>query len=80
MGVYAATIAEETVRQIEDFMNYRADGKYQIIIYNNISDLNQTNLGFDLEQYNTGGLTRLGGNKVMCIFQRVAMPFSANYA
>lgn len=68
LGVYAATIAEETVRQIEDFMNYRADGKYQIIIYNNISDLNQTNLGFDLEQYNTGGLTRLGGNKVMVHF------------
>ena len=68
LGVYTATIAEETVRQIEDFMNYRAEGKYQIIIYNNISDLNQTNLGFDLEQYNTGGLTRLGGNKVLVHF------------
>lgn len=68
LGVYAATIAEETIRQIEDFMNYRADGRYQIIIYNNISDLNQTNLGFELEQYNTGGLTRLGGNKVLVHF------------
>ncbi|MFN3530248.1 MAG: hypothetical protein ACK417_10050 [Bacteroidia bacterium] len=68
LGVYTATIAEETIRQIEDLMNYRADGRYQIIIYNNISDLNQTNLGFELEQYNTGGLTRLGGNKVLVHF------------
>ncbi len=68
LGVYAATIAEQTIRQMEDYLNYRADGRYQIIIYNNISDLNQTNLGFDLEQYNTGGLTRLGGNKVLVHF------------
>lgn len=68
LGVYAATIAEQTIRQVEDFLNYRADGRYQILIYNNISDLNQTNLGFDLEQYNTGGLTRLGGNKVLVHF------------
>lgn len=68
LGVYAATIAEQTIRQVEDYLNYRADGRYQILIYNNISDLNQTNLGFDLEQYNTGGLTRLGGNKVLVHF------------
>jgi Tol biopolymer transport system component len=68
LGVYTATIAEETIRKIEEFLNYRADGKYQIIIYNNIADLNQTNLGFDLEQYNTGGLTRLSGNKVLVHF------------
>lgn len=68
LAVYAATIAEQTIRQVEDFLNYRADGRYQILIYNNISDLNQTNLGFDLEQYNTGGLTRLGGNKVLVHF------------
>lgn len=68
LGVYTATIAEETIRQLEDFLNYRADGRYQIIIYNNISDLNQSNLGFDLESYNTGGLTRLGGNKVLVHF------------
>lgn len=68
LGVYAATIAEQTIRQMEDYLNYRADGRYQILIYNNISDLNQTNLGFDLEQYNTGGLTRLGGNKVLVHF------------
>lgn len=68
LGVYTATIAEETIRQVEDFMNYRADGRYQILIYNNISDLNQSNLGFDLESYNTGGLTRLSGNKVLVHF------------
>lgn len=68
LGVYTATIAEETIRQVEEFMNYRADGRYQILIYNNISDLNQSNLGFDLESYNTGGLTRLSGNKVLVHF------------
>ncbi len=68
LGVYTATIAEETIRQVEDFLNYKADGRYQILIYNNIHDLNQTNLGFDLESYNTGGLTRLTGNKVLVHF------------
>lgn len=68
LGVYTATIAEETIRQVEEFMNYRADGRYQILIYNNISDLNQSNLGFDLESYNIGGLTRLSGNKVLVHF------------
>ncbi len=68
LGVFTATIAEENIRQVEEFLNYRADGRYQILIYNNISDLNQSNLGFDLESYNTGGLTRLSGNKVLVHF------------
>ena len=61
---HATRITEE----IEDFMNYKIDGRYQFIVYRKQSDLMQTNLGLDLDQYNTGGFTKIVGNKVLLHF------------
>ncbi len=68
IATFAARQAEQIIKSTEEFMNYRVDGRYQFIIYNNATDANQTNLGLDIEQYNTGGLTRLTGNKVVVNF------------
>lgn len=68
IATFAARQAEQIIKSTEEFMNYRVEGRYQFIIYNNATDANQTNLGLDIEQYNTGGLTRLTGNKVVVHF------------
>lgn len=68
IATFAARQAEQLIKSTEEFMNYRVEGRYQFIIYNNATDANQTNLGLDIEQYNTGGLTRLTGNKVVVHF------------
>lgn len=68
LAVYTARKAKEITLEVEEFMNYRIDGRYQIVVYRKLSDLQQTNLGLDLEQYNTGGLTKLVGNKILIHF------------
>ncbi len=65
---YVSREADKIIRETEDFLNYHVDGRFQFIVYNNPSDLQQTNLGLDLDQYNTGGLTRIYGNKVLLYF------------
>ena len=43
--------------------------KVQLVIYNKLSDLRQTNIGLmGEEQYNTGGVTRIVGTKILLYF------------
>ena len=68
LAQFTAQEVNKIKNEIEQYMNYRLDGRYQFIVYRKLSDLQQTNLGVDLEQYNTGGLTKMVGNKVLLHF------------
>jgi len=70
LGRYTLATAPEQIREIEELLGYRSDEPYQVIVYQTHSDLRQSNLGFDLDQYNRGGLTRLGGNKIVVYYQQ----------
>jgi len=70
LGRYTLATAPLQVREIEELLGYRPDDPYQIIVYQTHTDLSQSNLGFDLDQYNRGGLTRLGGNKVVVYYHQ----------
>jgi len=69
LGKFAAQIAEADLIQIEDLLDYKLNSKPEIIVYNNISDYNQSNFAVGKEeQYNIGGQTKIIGNKIFIYF------------
>lgn len=60
--------AEKTLPQIERQMEFRLSDQIDIIVYNNIDDLKQSNIGLGYESMNTGGLTRIVGNKMFVYY------------
>ena len=50
--------------------DYSFDGKLQFIVYNKQSDFKQSNIGLSTdEQYNTGGVTRIAGSKIILYYE-----------
>jgi hypothetical protein len=70
LGRYTLATAPNQIREVEELLGYRSDDPYQVIVYQTHNDLLQSNLGFDLDQYNRGGLTRLGGNKIVVYYHQ----------
>lgn len=69
LGITVGKLAEQNLKDIEDMLDYRLDGKIQILAYNKLSDVRQTNLGLVTDNYsNTGGLTQIVGNKLFIYF------------
>ncbi|MCS6917057.1 MAG: hypothetical protein RMK52_02375 [Chitinophagales bacterium] len=60
--------AEKSLPQIEKQLEFRLSDKIDIIVYNHIDDLKQSNIGLGYEAMNTGGLTRIIGNKMFIYF------------
>ena len=64
--------AEYTLKQFKEIqskLDFESEDKIQFIVYNKLSDLKQSNIGYiSNESYNTGGVTRLMGNKVFLYF------------
>ncbi len=68
IGKYSIMYAEKAIDDIEQQLEFKANKRMQIFVYNDLSDLNQTNLGQGLELYNTGGLTKVLENKMFVYF------------
>lgn len=70
LAIYTGRTAEADIAEIEKLFDYRINGRFQFMIYNRLSDLKQSNIGLEGEEQNTntGGLTRIVGNKVLIYF------------
>lgn len=69
LGKYVAATAGKQLQALEKRLDYRLDEKINIIVYNNQVDFKQANLGLSLdEQSNTGGVTRIIGDKISVFF------------
>ncbi|MBL7884680.1 MAG: hypothetical protein JNL69_11470, partial [Bacteroidia bacterium] len=67
---YVSKSAKKQLADVEKFFDYSVDGKIQFIVFNKQSDFKQSNIGLSTEeQYNTGGVTRIVGSKVMLYFE-----------
>src|SRR5262249_44013926 len=53
---------------IEQRLEFKMNERIDILVYNNPDDLKQTNIGYGVEQNNTGGLTKIIGNKMFIYF------------
>ncbi len=69
LALYTANFVDEHLDEIEDKLDTGIDDKIQFIVYNNLTDLKQSNIGLINDQsYNTGGVTHIIGKKVFLYF------------
>jgi hypothetical protein len=68
-GIYTARYAMEVIPEIERRLDYTLTEKIQFIIFNNLSELKESNIGLLSEQqYNIGGVTYIVGTKIFLYF------------
>jgi hypothetical protein len=66
---YVAQIAEEELPSIEQFVEYGLQRRANIVIYNNFNELEQSNIGLNLDwQTSSGGTTKMVNNKMIVYF------------
>ena len=69
LAQFTAEYATQQIPLIESKMESYLDKKIQFIIFNNLTDLKQSNIGLITnETYNTGGITHIIGSKVFLYF------------
>ncbi len=70
MAEFVGKNADKEIEEVEKLFDYRTNGRLQFMIFNRYSDLKQTNIGLEGDEMigNTGGLTRVMGNKVLIYF------------
>jgi hypothetical protein len=67
---YVSRSAKKQMETVEKLFDYSFDGRVQFICYNKQSDFKQSNIGLSTEeQYNTGGVTRIAGSKIILYYE-----------
>lgn len=65
---YVIKAAEDNSDEISKFLDYHHKRKIDIVVYNNINELNQTNIGIYDPGQNPGGTTHIPDNKLFVYF------------
>ena len=65
---YVAQVAEKELSQIEQFVEYGLQRRANIVIYNHFNELEQSNIGLNLDWQTTGGITKLVNNKMIVYY------------
>ncbi len=65
---YALAIAREFTSKIEQIVGYRLSGRVQLVIYNSLSDYQQSKHDIHDPQFNSGGYSNIPQNRVYLYF------------
>ncbi|MCO5233030.1 MAG: hypothetical protein M9888_04780 [Chitinophagales bacterium] len=68
LGKFIITAAENGIQELEDQLNFTYGSKIEILIYNDITDLSQTNIGIAENTYNVGGTNISDEAKIFLYF------------
>lgn len=68
LGKFVAQIAEKELPSIEEFVEYGLQRRANIAVYNNFDEMQQSNIGMNIDWQNAGGVTRLVNNKMVVYF------------
>lgn len=68
LGKYVAQVAEKELPQLEQFMEFSFRQRVNIVVYNSFGEMRQSNIGIGVDWQNTGGVTKLVGNKMLVYF------------
>lgn len=73
LGKFTAEVAEKVMNNISRQVQFRANDRIEILVFNNLADLKQSNIGStqdEAEQNNNniGGITHIIGNKIFVYF------------
>ncbi len=67
---YVSVSAKIQMEKVEKLFDYSFEDKVEFIVYNKQSDYKQSNIGLSTEEdYNTGGVTRVVGSKVILFYE-----------
>ncbi|MBK7871152.1 MAG: BamA/TamA family outer membrane protein [Saprospiraceae bacterium] len=68
IGQAVVMIAEEEFNNVQRILEHRINEKIQIIAFTDLTDLKQSNIGSEETFTNTGGQTKIVGNKIFVYF------------
>lgn len=71
LAAFTGKTTDKDIEEIEQLFDYKVSGRLQVLVFNRLSDLKQSNIGLEdaqLESGNIGGITRVIGNKVLVYF------------
>lgn len=68
LGKFVVLASEERLKFLEDRMDYRINTKIDILVYNDITDMAQTNIGIGNERFNLGGTAKIIDNKLFLYY------------
>ncbi len=68
IGQAAVQIAEQEFLAVQGIMEHRINNKLQLVIYVDLTDIKQSNVGSEEAFTNTGGQTKIVGNKIFVYF------------
>lgn len=68
IGQAVVMIAEQDFLDIQGLLEHRMNEKIQIIVYTDLTDLKQSNIGSEETFNNIGGQTKIVGNKIFVYF------------
>src|ERR1700744_1843752 len=68
LGKYVLQLAEKELPGIEQFVEYGLQRRANIVIYNSFNDMEQSNIGLNLDWQTTGGITKLVNNKMVIYY------------
>ncbi len=65
---YVLQVAEEELPNIEEFTEYSLQRRANIVVYNEYADMQQSNIGMDIDWQNTDNTTKFVNNKMVVYF------------
>ncbi len=68
IGQAVVQMAEFDFNYVQDLLEHRMNDKIELIVYTDLTDLKQSNIGSEEAFFNTGGQTKIVGNKVFVYF------------
>ncbi|MEY3050340.1 MAG: hypothetical protein RLY31_125 [Bacteroidota bacterium] len=68
IGQSVVQLAENDFQDIQGILEHRMNDKIEIIVYTDLTDLKQSNIGSEEAFENTGGQTKIVGNKMFVYF------------
>src|ERR1700735_2341336 len=68
LAKFVLQVAEKELPGIEKFVEYGLQRRANLIIYNTYNDMEQSNIGLNLDWQTTGGITKLVNNKMVVYF------------
>lgn len=68
LGKYVTQIAETELPSIEEFVEYGIQRRINVVVFNSFDEMQQSNIGMDIDWQNTGGVTKLVNNKMLVYF------------
>lgn len=69
LAEYTMRASDRALRDLEKTFDFTMDKRFQVVIYNKLSEQKQSNIGLTTDQqYNTGGVTKIVGTKLVLYF------------